>query len=241
VYVSDIAQFVPGDVRFVQCPNPFSTIPSEVTLDVSQTACNRGRYVHIALPGPGRILHLCEVQVFQKQPWQWRTYTGVFDASRGKPTEQSTTLVGYNGGESARAVDGITTNSYNTQPFSCTHTQGNSGNPNQDTWWRVDMLAVYDVQYIDVWVRTDCCLPRNTRWEIYVGNSRDYRYNARCPNVPADMTMTGSRRIACPLQGRYVTIRRPFLMGDENILTICGELRGMGWERGGGRAAAPVR
>lgn len=226
VYVNDLATYSPTDSRFVPCPNPFTGIAQVVTLDVSQSFCNRGRYVHVALRGPNRIIHLCEVEVFQRRQWQWRALSNVFEASRGALVTQSTEERCCAGGEASRAVDGVISNNYNTQPYTCTHTQGNTGNSAIPTWLMVDLGDVFDVQYMDIWPRTDCCSWRNRRWEIYIGNSQDYNYNTRCMNVPADVTPRSpatSVRVQCAATGRYVIVRRPFLSGDDNILTICGE------------------
>lgn len=62
MFVNDIAQYAANDGRFVECPNAVTTFAQSVWLNTADTHCARGRYVHIALPGSGRILHICEVR-----------------------------------------------------------------------------------------------------------------------------------------------------------------------------------
>jgi len=69
----------------------------------------------------------------------------------GKPTKQSSTAFG---GDSGRAVDGNKDGNYFNN--SMTHTADESS-----AWWEVDLGAVYDLDRIVVWNRTDdCCWER---------------------------------------------------------------------------------
>ncbi len=92
------------------------------------------RYVHISA-GPHRWLSLAEVQVF----------SGGRNVALGKRARQSST--GF-GGTAERAVDGSTDGIYRNN--SVTHTQGGAGE-----WWEVDLAAVYPVERIVLWNRTD--------------------------------------------------------------------------------------
>jgi hypothetical protein len=78
-------------------------------------------------------------------------------------------------------------------------------------------------QYVEVWIRTDAATTRNTRWEMYIGYGQDYRTNTRC-TVPSPITAGGGGKttLPCVATGRFLQIRRPFLLADENVLTICG-------------------
>ena len=115
-----------GTAQSASCVNPYTDIlEPTATIDTALTpggSCSAGRYVWVSIPGPGRILSLCEVAVFQKRPWVWRQLSGVGEVAQGKKTEQSSTDLGGNGGDSSRAVDGDTSNGdYNRG--SCTRTQ----------------------------------------------------------------------------------------------------------------------
>lgn len=99
--------------------------------------------MHITLPGAGRILHLCEVQVYNKRAPIWRQLSGIAEVAAGKATSQSTTATVYT---SDKAVDGRTTNNFATAPATCTQTAINTNNAAQATQFNLDLGAVYDVK-----------------------------------------------------------------------------------------------
>jgi hypothetical protein len=110
------------------------------TLNFLNTACGSGRYLWVRLPGPNRVLHLCEVQVWQRRPSVWRRLSGTAEVAQGMPTVQSSTLIDNNGGAASRAVDGNTVQNYNTAPYTCTRTL-----PGQTTdhWYVATCHAAY--------------------------------------------------------------------------------------------------
>jgi glucose/arabinose dehydrogenase/azurin len=96
------------------------------------------RFVRIELPRRG-TLTLAEVQVFAG---------GQNLALKGTARQSSTS----NGGEAARAVDGLTHGLFGMN--SQTHSQENERNP----WWEVDLGSEQPVEAVSVWNRTDADL-----------------------------------------------------------------------------------
>ncbi len=185
----------------------------------------RARFIWFVLPGNGRVLSMCEFQAFQKNPWIWRRLSGTYNAALLKSATQSSTLSGWGDGLAFRAVDGITTNNLNYQPYTCAHTT-NAAPAGSAEWWMVDLGKTHDVNSLSVWGRNDCCTGRNFNIRWYVGNSRDWRYNTLCANSPADITPPsggGSRTFTCPARGRYVLAVKPVTTqwADANIIQLC--------------------
>jgi hypothetical protein len=133
-----------------------------------------GRYVWVYLP-PGtsanRFLSLCEVEVMQRRSWAWRRLSGVTNVALGKPSFASS--IYFNGawaGSPEQAVDGVTTTAF---PF-LTHTV--ELQPGCDNiFLTVDLGERYEVSAVELYTRLDCCPLRRTRWELYLGQSRDWR------------------------------------------------------------------
>lgn len=94
-----------------------------------------GRFVRITIPGKNKLLSLAEVEVFSQ---------GKNIASQGTATQQGTTF----GGVASRAIDGNTDGTFANK--STTHTPKQS-NP----WWEVDLGAVFPIEKIKLWNRTD--------------------------------------------------------------------------------------
>ncbi|XP_058240528.1 fucolectin-3-like [Hemibagrus wyckioides] len=83
-------------------------------------------------------------------------------APRGIATQSS---LMFNNFYASFAIDG--NRASNMGSYSCTHT-----NIQNNPWWRVDLLAVYDITKVIVTNRGDCCLERiNGAVEIHIGNS----------------------------------------------------------------------
>ena len=181
-----------------------------------------GRFMHFHLPGPnaGRVLTLCEVQMWRKRPYIWRKLTGVSNVALNKPSSQSS-FESNQPGEPFHGNDGVTTNSFGSSPYTCTHT-ANTGIA-RIPYWMVDLGDTYDINQIELWPRTDCCPERNRYINIYVGFSLDYNYNTIVPGVPLDLGIAaGSRKFTAPLRGRYVIVTRtPQASNTENFLTLC--------------------
>jgi len=178
-----------------------------------------------SLNGATRIIQLCEFQVWQKKPWVWRLLSGTYNAAYQKNAEQSGTLSGWGDGQAIRAVDGMTTNNFNQQPYTCSHTANNQPAGGAE-WWMVDLGRSHDVKSLDVWGRNDCCTNRNTNIQFYIGDSRDWKYNSRCLNAPNDITPSTSPApvtFGCTARGRYVmAVKQVVTAGlDNNFIQLC--------------------
>lgn len=80
----------------------------------------------------------CEVEIFQKTPWTWRTLSGLYNAALNKVAWQSSRDLltdGTTGGDPARAVDGVLSN---TWPY-CMKTSTNVGDDQANIFWTVDL------------------------------------------------------------------------------------------------------
>ncbi len=106
------------------------------------------RYIRIQLPNSvnGR-LSLAEVQVFS---------TSGTNVALNKTTSQSSTA---SGAVSSRAVDGNTNGDFFSG--SVTHTAASN-----QPWWEVDLGAVYSLESVKVFNRTDCCQARLRGYSI---------------------------------------------------------------------------
>ncbi|KAI8515771.1 hypothetical protein Bbelb_065840 [Branchiostoma belcheri] len=135
--------------------------------DVITVDCGRltGRYVGIALKGSGRILTLCEVQVFggsSNEASSAQFAGSTTNIALNRPAIQSST---WHKGVPGRAVDGDYSNSYTSN--SCSHTK-QEPNP----WWRVDLgnsLCVDRVVVTKRWGK--CCSERLEGFMVYVGDN----------------------------------------------------------------------
>jgi hypothetical protein len=96
----------------------------------------KARTVRLELPGPAKMLHVAEVQVFAG---------GTNVAPKGKATQSTTAYEG----PASLAVDGNTNGDYHASK-SVTHTAVED-NP----WWQVDLGAEMPVERVVVWNRTD--------------------------------------------------------------------------------------
>ncbi|XP_047672324.1 fucolectin-like [Tachysurus fulvidraco] len=110
------------------------------------------------------------------------------------------------------AIDGNRASNMNS--YSCTTTNAQIG-----PWWRVDLLAVYDISNVIITNRADCCAERINGAEIHIGNSliNNGNNNPRCvviPSIPAG----ASANYTCNMQGRYVNIIIPSIT---QFLTLC--------------------
>ncbi|XP_047672307.1 fucolectin-like [Tachysurus fulvidraco] len=110
------------------------------------------------------------------------------------------------------AIDGI--KETDARLHSCSHTKTES-NP----WWRVDLLAVYNISNVSITNRGDCCPERINGAEIHIGSSliSNGNNNPSCA-VIASMPAGASVNYTCNMQGRYVNI---FIPIAGQILTLC--------------------
>ncbi|XP_055782156.1 uncharacterized protein LOC129857689 isoform X3 [Salvelinus fontinalis] len=97
---------------------------------------------------------------------------------------------------------------------SCSHTEAET-NP----WWRVDLLDIYQVTFVTITNRGDCCLHRINGAEIRIGNSLENNgtTNPLCA-VISEMGEGQPMDIPCNMEGHYVTIVLP---GREKYLALC--------------------
>ncbi|XP_019621999.1 PREDICTED: uncharacterized protein LOC109468185 [Branchiostoma belcheri] len=176
--------------------------------------CGRltGRYVGIALKGSGRILTLCEVQVFggsSNEASSAQFAGSTTNIALNRPAIQSST---WHKGVPGRAVDGDYSNSYTSN--SCSHTK-QEPNP----WWRVDLGNSLCVDRVVVTKRCGkCCSERLEGFMVYVGDNPNMLANPTCGGA---QTVRGKDVITVDcgrLTGRYVGIA---LKGSGRILTLC--------------------
>ena len=200
-----------------------------------------GRYVWLYLPPaptPGRYIILAEFQVLQRQPWVWRKLSGFTNvAYLANAFASSVYFNGNQAGDPMYLTDGALSNVWPSQAGTTDRVSAPLPDCN-NVHMTVDLGATFSVQGVALWPRTDCCRVRSKRIEIYVGNSRDWKYNRRVlssadienptagagqgtyfPNsCPAATYGTLAQGTSCwgltlpaPVQGRYVSVRKvPF-------------------------------
>ncbi|TSY83965.1 Fucolectin-4 [Bagarius yarrelli] len=130
-------------------------------------------------------------------------------ALRGTATQSSITGSNYH---AKCAIDG--NKASNILSFSCTHTQFET-----DPWWRVELLAVYNISSVVITNRGDCCSDRINGAEIRIGYNLENNgnNNPRCvtiTSIPAGAT----RNFTCHMIGRHVNI---FFPGVNRVATLC--------------------
>ncbi|XP_053534094.1 fucolectin-like [Ictalurus punctatus] len=110
------------------------------------------------------------------------------------------------------AIDG--NRESNAYLHSCTHT-----NYDYKPWWRVDLLAVYDISNVIVTNRGDAVPERINGAEIRIGNSlvNNGNNNPRCV-VISSIPAGASVNYTCKMTGRYVNIIIPNV---SQFLTLC--------------------
>uniref|UniRef100_A0A672RE99 Fucolectin tachylectin-4 pentraxin-1 domain-containing protein n=1 Tax=Sinocyclocheilus grahami TaxID=75366 RepID=A0A672RE99_SINGR len=172
-----------------------STIPSGATASFSCGGIE-GRYVTVHIPGNGKVLTLCEVEVYG--------YLG-----DGAATQSST----FGNWFSEKAIDG---NRGLLQLYTGCSSTLNETNP----WWRVDLRYIYRVSEVVVTNRKDCCAEQINGVEIRIGNSLESNGNnnpicAVIPAIPAGESYSYS---CAGMDGRYVNLIIP---GDMKMLTLC--------------------
>jgi hypothetical protein len=140
----------------------------------------RGRYIRVQLTETN-YLSLAEVEVIG-ETGPTATLKPVDDLARGKAATQSSTL---NGSIASRAVDGNTDG--NWWDNSVSHTDANSL-----AWWQVDLGAIYPIQTIRIWNRTDGASNRLSNFNVLVSNTP-------FSLVPLDLMFAGAAALLIPL------------------------------------------
>lgn len=228
--------------------SPAYTVPLPYA-DLSQTSVmfrtapgTTGRHVWVNLPGANRLLTLCEVQVFKKQPFVVRNYNKDSNVARGAPTWAAFTSFPTSGGGllSNNAVDGINDLSGNGAstvsvlgPTGATAASSSSLTP----YWGVDLGSVYTLGSgplgLPVRIFPSSVTGYNSRVSVWVGHSRDWRMLTQCWG-PATLTATAGGALgaggytdmpACAgLSARYVMVTRGLInsppAGDLNTLAL---------------------
>ncbi|XP_074611759.1 receptor-type tyrosine-protein phosphatase S-like isoform X4 [Acropora palmata] len=161
-----------------------------------------GRYVYIRIPGNGKVVTVCEVEVYSSY---------LHNLALNQPATQVST---GHGGVASRAVDG--NNSTDWFSNSCMHT-----NYADDPWWRVDLGESLPVATVVIFNR-NCppehgCADYMRTFEIRIGN--DISTNTSCGGtLSLDNGETKPFYCDPPIVGQYVSVVR---LGTNSILTIC--------------------
>uniref|UniRef100_A0A673HI68 Fucolectin tachylectin-4 pentraxin-1 domain-containing protein n=1 Tax=Sinocyclocheilus rhinocerous TaxID=307959 RepID=A0A673HI68_9TELE len=205
---SEIASRINGAViRVGNVPDVYiSTIPSGATASFSCGGIE-GRYVTVHIPGNGKIVTLCEVEMC------CAIFSPIYflgnRAVDGAATQSST----FGNWFSEKAIDG---NRGLLQLYTGCSSTLNETNP----WWRVDLRHIYRVSEVVVTNRKDCCAEQINGVEIRIGNSLESNGNDNpiCAVIPA-IPAGESYSYSCGgMDGRYVNLIIP---GDMKILTLC--------------------
>uniref|UniRef100_A0A3Q3MF10 Fucolectin tachylectin-4 pentraxin-1 domain-containing protein n=1 Tax=Labrus bergylta TaxID=56723 RepID=A0A3Q3MF10_9LABR len=138
-----------------------------------------GRFVNVIIPGPKKILTLCEVEVYagttvtdfalfflvcfknsDNSSFLLTFLTLVDPLANVAPNGQATQSSLYaNNVHAVNVINGDMTGL-------CSHT-ANQSSP----WWKLDLLAVHRVRAVTIFNRPDCCPERLIGAEILIGNS----------------------------------------------------------------------
>ncbi|XP_073342159.1 uncharacterized protein [Pagrus major] len=178
-------------------------IPAGRSLKITLTSHVEGRYVIVSIPGSGKVLTLCEVEVYG-----YRAPTGENLALQGKASQSSL----HSTGIANNAIDGNRASAWSQG--SCTHTGHNF-----NAWWRLDLGKTHKVFSVSVTNRREVHQRLNGA-EIRIGDSLDNNgiNNPRCAlisSIPGGFT----RNFKCNgMDGRYVTIVIP---GRTEYLHVC--------------------
>nr|AGT40149.1 fucose-binding lectin [Trachidermus fasciatus] len=162
-----------------------------------------GRYVTVRVPGSGKYLTLCEVEVYG-----YRVPTGENLALGGKASQSSL----YMFGTASNAIDGNPNSRW--EDGSCSHTKNNV-NP----WWRLDLRKTHRVFSVKITNRDEDS-DRLNGAEIRIGDSiASYgNNNTRCA-VITSIPSGGVGEFQCNgMDGRYVNVVIP----REEFLSLCG-------------------
>ncbi|XP_053335738.1 fucolectin-like [Clarias gariepinus] len=155
-----------------------------------------------------RLVFLCLGLCIFSSQWIL-THQQVNVALRGIAAQSSTFVNVYSAN---LAIDGNTAS--NLGSGSCTHTNGDYG-----TWWRLDLLALFDISTVIITNRGDAFSERINGAEIHIGKSlvNNGNNNPRCvviSSIPAGV----SANYTCNMMGRYVNIIIPNI---NQYLTLC--------------------
>uniref|UniRef100_UPI00398EB92A uncharacterized protein isoform X2 n=1 Tax=Pristiophorus japonicus TaxID=55135 RepID=UPI00398EB92A len=164
-----------------------------------------GQYVNIIIPGRGKILTLCEVEVYGSKERRYEDNV----ALKGTATQSDTS---HSAGAS-RAIDGNADTQWAGK--SCTHTPIQN-----DPWWRVDLKDTYRVSTVNITNRADCCSERLSGAEIHIGSSLENNGNSNplCGTIGSSLDIRTFSFDCKGMEGQYVNIIIP---GSGKLLTLC--------------------
>ncbi|XP_046698552.1 uncharacterized protein LOC124381179 [Silurus meridionalis] len=133
-----------------------------------------------------------------------------FNVALGGIAAQSSTLLNFYNPHMAN--DGNRQSNFYQRSCSTTNEENNP-------WWRVDLLAVYDISNVLITNRGDCCPERLNAGEIRIGRSlvNNGNNNPRCLII-SSIPIGGTANYTCNMVGRYVNI---FLPNIFQHLTLC--------------------
>ncbi|KAL3064835.1 hypothetical protein OYC64_000962 [Pagothenia borchgrevinki] len=179
-----------------------STVEALYTL----TFTNRveGRYVTVRIPGNGKVLTLCEVEVYG-----YHAPTGENLAIEGKAAQSSV----YQANNAYNAIDGSRASKFDDG--SCSHTLHDL-NP----WWRLTLSKTHKVFSVKITNRKEAHLRLNGA-EIRIGDSLGNNGGAN-PRFAVITSMQAGQtvefKVPNGMDGRYVYIGIP---GRKEWLTLC--------------------
>ena len=138
--------------------------------------------------------------------------TNLVNLALNKPVFQSSTAYS---GYAERAVDGNTGGVFNNG--SVTHTE-NTCNP----YWELDLESINDIDYINIWNRTDCCSDRLSDYYVLVSDipfTGDLNTILNDPAVSAfyqAATAGSPTQVSVNRSGRYICV----MLNDCNPLSL---------------------
>ena len=167
-----------------------------------------GQYIRIQLDIEAQ-LNIAEVQVYGEL-----VPTAGNNVAIGKPTRQSSTFAATSG--SSNAVDGDTNGDFNVGSVTATKLD-------TDAWWEVDLQEIHQIDFINIWNRTDAAPERLTNFEVLVSDvafqSDDLaviRNQAGVRSVFVSGTAGRPTRVPVNQTGRFVRVQ----LTDTQILSL---------------------
>ncbi|XP_033958264.1 fucolectin-2-like [Pseudochaenichthys georgianus] len=179
-----------------------STIEALYTLTFTDRV--EGRYVTVRIPGEGKVLALCEVEVYG-----YHAPTECNLAIQGKAAQSSV----HGNADASKAIDGNRDSNY--YQGSCSHTDNDL-----NAWWRLALPKTHKVFSVKITNR-DSYHERLDGAEIRIGDSlvnngaENPRF-ALITNIPAGET--AEFKVPNGMDGRYVYIGLP---RRKQYLTLC--------------------
>ncbi|XP_033958261.1 fucolectin-2-like [Pseudochaenichthys georgianus] len=179
-----------------------STIEALYTLTFTDRA--EGRYVTVRIPGEGKVLALCEVEVYG-----YHAPTEENLAIQGKAAQSSV----FETGDASKAIDG--NRDSNWGHGSCSHTANDL-----NAWWRLALPKTHKVFSVKITNRYRVH-ERLDGAEIRIGDSlvNNGAENPRFANITSiPAGETAEFKVPNGMDGRYVYIG---VTGREEYLTLC--------------------